>query len=281
MLHGLKPEITTRPSGTRTRSTSRSTLCGSAVHSKAWGSTSRSTLCDSNGSASGWASTTRDCQASACSGAGASVPTQPEGHAVRPQQVPVGQPHLPGVIAEHVRHGRVELRALPGQDILPRRRLEPFGQFYNRRSLFCHVRYPSNPMPAQTAPAGGRELLPRSCRYPPSPTTIYGPSCAATRPPWSTPAKPARCCASWSSGPDAARHSTHAPSWRPRRRRDGIVPQRGPDRIWPRPRTPAALRRSADRGRPVTLPELDLDLRVLDVPGHTAGHIAYTDGLRE
>ena len=77
MLHGLKPEITTRPSGTRTRSTSRSTLCGSAVHSKAWGNTSRSTLCDSNGSASGWASTTRACHASACSGAGASVPTQP------------------------------------------------------------------------------------------------------------------------------------------------------------------------------------------------------------
>ena len=29
-------------------------------------------------------------------------------------------------------------------------------------------------------------------------------------------------------------------------------------------------------GDRVTLPELDLDLRVLDVPGHTAGHIAYT-----
>ncbi|SEJ50087.1 hydroxyacylglutathione hydrolase [Achromobacter sp. NFACC18-2] len=28
-------------------------------------------------------------------------------------------------------------------------------------------------------------------------------------------------------------------------------------------------------GDRVTLPELDLDLRVLDVPGHTAGHIAY------
>lgn len=29
-------------------------------------------------------------------------------------------------------------------------------------------------------------------------------------------------------------------------------------------------------GDRVVLPELDLDLRVLDVPGHTAGHIAYT-----
>jgi hydroxyacylglutathione hydrolase len=29
-------------------------------------------------------------------------------------------------------------------------------------------------------------------------------------------------------------------------------------------------------GDRVTLPELDLDLTVLDVPGHTAGHIAYT-----
>src|SRR3546814_7526341 len=32
--------------------------------------------------------------------------------------------------------------------------------------------------------------------------------------------------------------------------------------------------RLAEGGR-VTLPELDLDLSVLDVPGHTAGHIAY------
>ncbi|MCH3784870.1 hypothetical protein LZB45_09490, partial [Campylobacter jejuni] len=29
-------------------------------------------------------------------------------------------------------------------------------------------------------------------------------------------------------------------------------------------------------GDRVVLPELDLDLTVLDVPGHTAGHIAYT-----
>ncbi|WP_270995431.1 MBL fold metallo-hydrolase, partial [Listeria seeligeri] len=35
--------------------------------------------------------------------------------------------------------------------------LEPFGQFYNRRSFFCHVFIPSNPMQALTAPAGGRE----------------------------------------------------------------------------------------------------------------------------
>ena len=247
MLHGLKPEITTRPSGTRTRSTSRSTLCGSAVHSKAWGNTSRSTLCDSNGSASGWASTTRACYASACSGAGASVPATLEGHAVRPQQVPVGQPHLPGVVAEHVRHGRVELRALPGQDILPRRRLEPFGQFYNRRSLFCHVRYPSNPMPAQTA-RGGRE--PTAAVLPlPAFTDNYiwaivrGGQAAVV-----DPGEAGSAALPGAAGPDAARHSTHAPSWRPRRRRDGIVPQRGPDRIWPRPRTPAALRCSADRG---------------------------------
>lgn len=34
-------------------------------------------------------------------------------------------------------------------------------------------------------------------------------------------------------------------------------------------------------GDRVTLPELDLDLRVLDVPGHTAGHIAYTGRAAE
>ncbi|MNU06730.1 hypothetical protein D3C72_2520270 [compost metagenome] len=75
MLQGLKPEITTRPSGTSTRSTSRSTLWGWDVHSNAWGRISRSTLWDSNGRASGWATTTRDCQPARLSGIGVSVPT--------------------------------------------------------------------------------------------------------------------------------------------------------------------------------------------------------------
>ena len=200
MLHGLKPEITTRPSGTRTRSTSRSIVrLGGAFKGMGQHQQVHALRFERQRLGLGQHHARLPCLGMLRRrrlGAHATL----EGHAVRPQQVPVGQPHLPGVVAEHVRHGRVELRALPGQDILPRRRLEPFGQFYNRRSLFCHVRYPSNPMPAQTAPQAAASLLPRSCRYPPSPTTIYGPSCAAARPPWSTPAKPARCCASWSSG---------------------------------------------------------------------------------
>ncbi|CFN77447.1 Uncharacterised protein [Bordetella pertussis] len=71
----MKPEITTRPSGTSTRSTSRSTRWGASAHSKACGSTSRSTLCDSNGSASG-AAATQACQPCASSGGGTPAPTQ-------------------------------------------------------------------------------------------------------------------------------------------------------------------------------------------------------------
>lgn len=36
----------------------------------------------------------------------------------------------------------------------------------------------------------------------------------------------------------------------------------------------ATLSHRLREGDAVTLPELDLDLRVLDIPGHTAGHIA-------
>ncbi|MNL24874.1 hypothetical protein D3C87_1463250 [compost metagenome] len=62
-----------------------------------------------------------------------------ERHAVGAQQIHVGQADLPGIIAKHIRDSRVELGPFPGQGVLPRWRLEPFGQFYNRRSFFCHV----------------------------------------------------------------------------------------------------------------------------------------------
>ena len=136
-------------------------------------------------------------------------------------------------------------------------------------------------MPAQTAPAGGRE--PTAAVLPlPAFTDNYiwaivrGGQAAVV-----DPAKPAGAALPGAAGPDAARHSTHAPSWRPRRRRDGVIPNAGLTVYGPArerlPRCDVPL----TEGDRVTLPELDLDLRVLDVPGHTAGHIAYRDGLRE
>ncbi len=53
-LAGLKPTMITRPSGTSTRSTSRSARCGSRASSSACGSTTRSRLAASNGKASKW-----------------------------------------------------------------------------------------------------------------------------------------------------------------------------------------------------------------------------------
>src|SRR5260221_7061866 len=62
----LKPEMTMCPSGTRTRSTSRSTSCGLGWNSSTCGSATRSTLCEAIGSCSGSA-------ASAAPGSRASV----------------------------------------------------------------------------------------------------------------------------------------------------------------------------------------------------------------
>ena len=53
-LAGLKPTMITRPSGTSTRSTSRSARCGSRASSSACGRTTRSRLAASNGKASKW-----------------------------------------------------------------------------------------------------------------------------------------------------------------------------------------------------------------------------------
>ncbi len=50
-LTGLSPLITTRPSGTSTRSTSRSVACGSRLCSSVWGSKMRSRLLSAKGSA--------------------------------------------------------------------------------------------------------------------------------------------------------------------------------------------------------------------------------------
>jgi len=50
-LEGLKPLITTRPSGTRMRSTSRKVAWGSGLSSRVCGSVTRSMVEDSNGNA--------------------------------------------------------------------------------------------------------------------------------------------------------------------------------------------------------------------------------------
>src|SRR5205814_2112965 len=49
----LKPEMTTWPSGIRTRSASRNTSCGFGWNSSTWGSAMRSTLCEASGSCRG------------------------------------------------------------------------------------------------------------------------------------------------------------------------------------------------------------------------------------
>ena len=50
-LAGFNPQITTRPSGTSTRSTSRSVACGSVLNSSVWGSKTKSRLAAANGKA--------------------------------------------------------------------------------------------------------------------------------------------------------------------------------------------------------------------------------------
>ena len=79
--------------------------------------------------------------------------------------------------------------------------------------------------------------------------------------------------------PETARHSTHAPSRRPRRRRIRIV--LASEGILPYTVRRANGRRAADakplvEGDRVSISELDLDLRVLTRSVDTAGHIAHT-----
>src|SRR5678816_3796979 len=57
----LNPEMTTWPSGTRTRSTSRSTSCGLGWNSSTCGSVTRSTLCEASGNCSGSAASAAPC----------------------------------------------------------------------------------------------------------------------------------------------------------------------------------------------------------------------------
>ena len=131
-------------------------------------------------------------------------------------------------------------------------------------------------MPAQTAPQAAASLLPRSCRYPPSPTTIWaivrGDQAAVVDPGEAGPVL--RFLEQRGLTLRAIllthHHGDHVGGvMELSRNADLTVYGPARERL---PRCDVPLTED-DR---VTLPELDLDLRVLDVPGHTAGHIAYT-----
>ena len=126
-LAGLSPQMTTRPSGTSTRSTSRSVACGSGLSSSVCGSTTRSRLLAENGSAAKSVTSAR----CARQRAGRDSASQRCGMRLARRPVDLGQAQLQRVVAEHVGHGLVELGLLPRQQVAAGRGLEPLLQTYN------------------------------------------------------------------------------------------------------------------------------------------------------
>jgi hypothetical protein len=107
--------MTTRPSGTNTRSTSRKVACGSALNSSVCGSTTRSRLASGNGSAAK--------SVTSAAGPAAREPEDVASHWCGMRLVrsagQLGQPELKRVVAKNVGHCAIKARLLPSQQVAP------------------------------------------------------------------------------------------------------------------------------------------------------------------
>ena len=61
-------------------------------------------------------------------GAASAIHSGTQRHAIGVQQIKLRQPYLHCVIAENIRHRLVDVRALPREQILPQRGLQPCGR---------------------------------------------------------------------------------------------------------------------------------------------------------
>ncbi len=145
-LAGLKPAITTRPSGTSTRSTSRSVRCGSRASSSACGNTTQvdagigkrqrlevamqADRLERRLHGDHLVQRRRHRQRFGHHQRIAGHPAVR--HAVGAQALEFGQAQLHGMETEGVGHRMVEPVLLPGQQVAARRSPQPGPQLYNR-----------------------------------------------------------------------------------------------------------------------------------------------------
>ena len=179
-------------------------------------------------------------------------------HAVGAQAVEFGQAQLQRVEAEGVGHRVVEPVLLPGQQVAARR----------------------GPQPGPNSIIDSSRVMMNLSPCPPSPTTTSGCCTTARSAVVVDPGDAAPVHAALDAlRPRAGGDSSDAPPRRPcRRRRRAAAASAGPG-LRPGARAdPVALRTRLPTATRIEV--LGLRFDVLDVPGHTAGHIAYVQPRR-